>query len=96
MRAHGNRASLDHVQPDAATAEDHRDRTWLDLGGVDCGANACHHATADQCRFVEGQLLVDLHHIVGMQRCVFRHHAAAGKSVQRFAGEVACAQRTVR
>src|SRR5439155_3875052 len=46
-------APLDHVQAYAATADHHRAAARLDLGSVDCRADAGHDAATHQARLVE-------------------------------------------
>ena len=69
--AHHLRA-LDHVQADAAQAEDDHVRAGLDLGREDHRADAGGHAAADVADLVEGRILADLG-----QRDLRRHRVVA-------------------
>src|SRR5439155_15219673 len=52
-------ATLDHVQPDPAEAEDHDVGARLDPGGIDHGADAGGDAAADVADLVKGRVLAD-------------------------------------
>src|SRR6056297_3411669 len=56
----GEPQPLDHVEADAAEAEDDRPAADLDLRGVDDGADAGRRPAADLADLVEGRVLADL------------------------------------
>src|SRR5690606_20696669 len=58
----GQSQALDDVEPDAAEPEDDGGRAYLDLGGVDDGADAGGHAAADVADLVERRVRIDLGH----------------------------------
>ena len=57
MSAPAMRSALDHVEADAAEAEDDDVRARLDLGRVDDGADAGGDAAADVADLVEGRVV---------------------------------------
>src|SRR5262249_19602455 len=66
--------ALDHVEADAAEAEDDALRARLDLGGVDHRADAGSHAAADVADLVERRVLADFRH------CDLRQHGEIRES----------------
>ena len=54
--------ALDHIEPDAAEAEDNALGAGLDLGGVDDGADARGDAAADVADLIERRVLADFRH----------------------------------
>ena len=55
---------MDAVEADAATADDGDRAAGLDLGRVQRRTEPRRHATADQRKLLEGDVLLDLHHRV--------------------------------
>ena len=54
--------ALDRIETNTATAEHSHAAAHLDLGGIDHGPDPGDHATANQGRFVEGEILGDFEH----------------------------------
>ena len=73
----GELQALDHVEADAAQAEDDGGGARFHLGGVDDGANAGRDAAADVADLVEGRGGVDLGHRDFRQHGVVREGRAA-------------------
>src|SRR5580658_6038717 len=64
--------TLDHIEPNAAEAEDNALRARLDLGGVDDGADAGSDAAADVADLIERSVLADFRYRDFVQHGVIR------------------------